>query len=80
MSRAKQFRTKLLRCSASTAGQTVCRTDRKMLQNHGRICYYISRVQKRDCALTEAAYGPEHPRTVAAIERLGELKNDLNLP
>ena len=31
------------------------------------------------CPLLEAAYGPEHPRTIAAMERLGKLKNDLNL-
>ena len=31
------------------------------------------------CPLLEAAYGPEHPRTIATMERLGKLKNDLNL-
>lgn len=32
------------------------------------------------CPLLEAAYGPEHPRTAAALEQLGELKNVLNMP
>ena len=31
------------------------------------------------CPLLEAAYGPDHPRTAAAQERLGELKNELDL-
>lgn len=32
------------------------------------------------CPLLEAAYGPEHPRTAAARERLGELNKVLNMP
>ena len=32
------------------------------------------------CPLLENTYGPEHPRTAAAQERLGELKKILNTP
>jgi hypothetical protein len=35
---------------------------------------------KEACPLLEAAYGPEHPRTAAARERLGELNKVLNMP
>ena len=32
------------------------------------------------CPLLENTYGPEHPRTAAAMERLGELNKVLNMP